>query len=232
MIFDGGTRVVQTPVYSEKDNLSHSKSLIKLNADNSVSISAAVSKESELQDDLRTLIDRKNTKDIESAIYRSVHLKNTTINAYTITKVEPDKPVVSFNLDLKDERTIRKTEARLFVRTDIFTPIASIPEKTDHRTQQVHVNTGYTQCDTLIFNLPTGYTPESFKAADTKTFSNKFGYANCNITYSPETGNLQLIRSFCLKHANYSAEDYNALRDFFLKAYKQCCPELVLKKQS
>ena len=230
MIYDGGARIVKTPVYAEKDNGSHSKSVIKLNTDNSVSIAAVVSKHSEFQDNLRSIIEQKDPKNIEAAVYNGAHLKNSTINAYSIINVEPDKPVVSFSLDARDEGTIRKTESRLFVKTDIFTPITYIPERTEHRSQKVYVNTGYTQTDTLVYALPTGYAPESFKAGEAKEFTDKFGYANCDITYSAETGQLQLIRKFCLKHATYGPEEYNALREFLLKTTKQCCPELVLRK--
>jgi len=231
MIFDGGARVVRTPVYAENNNLSHSKALIKPNEDNSVSISASVTKESELQDNLRAVIDLKDAKNIEAAIYDAAHIKNTTINSYSITRVEPDRPEVSFSLDLRNESTVKKTESRMFIKTDLFMPITSIPEKNDHRTQTVHVATGYTQSDTLIYTLPAGYAPESFKADDVKEFTDQFGYANCSITYSAATGELRLVRNFCLKQATYPAADYSAFREFLLKASKQCCPELVLKKQ-
>lgn len=231
MIYNGGARVIKTPSYNEDYNISRSTSFIKLNPDNTVSIKTSMAKESELQDDLRVIIDQKDAKNIELAIYNSVHLKNTTINTYSVTEVGQDKPRILFTLDLKDESTVRKSDTRLFIKTDLYNPITSIPEKNENRSQQVVIKAGFTQSDTLIYSLPAGYTPESFKAEDDKQFTNQFGYANRRLNYNNETNELTLIRTFCLKQATYPANQYQALRDFLLKSQKQCCPELVLKKQ-
>lgn len=232
MIFDGGARIVNTPDYNEKNNLSNTKATIKLNADNIVSVSASITKQSELQDELRAAINQKDAKYIEATIYSSSHLKNTTISSYAVTAVEADMPVASYTLNLTDENTIKQTELRLFIKTNLFSPITSIPEKNEHRTQKVYVNTGYTQSDTLIYILPTGYIPESFKSGVEKEIIDQFGTAKCNIKYVTETGEIFVIRSFCLKHAVYSADQFQPLRDFLLKSIKLCCPELVLKKQA
>ena len=230
MIIDGGARLIRTPVSGQDENLSLSSSRIKLNADISVSITVSFTQIGELQDNLRSQINLKDSKHIESAIYEAAGLKNTTINSYTIKNVESDKPLISFALDLKDEKTIKQTESRLFLKTDIFSPVPSVPEKNETRTEDIVVKQGYTQTDTIILTLPTGYSPENFKADETKEAIDTFGCAKCHIVYLPQTGELQIIRTFSLRRSTYPAGLYQSFRSFLLKAKKQCCPELVLKK--
>lgn len=230
MVYEGGATVVKTPKYTEYHNRSNLDAHIKLNDDNSVSVQASIVKEGELQDNLRYYVSTKDARNTESAVYSSSHIKNMTIGSYKVTEVDTDKPRLAYTLALTGEGAVKRTEARMFVQTGVFAPLAGVPAKNENRKQQVKVGYGFTQSDTLLYALPIGYEPENFKPEDAKEVITKYGSANYEVQYSSSTGELRLIRKFILKSASYPAEEFGPFREFLLQANKTTCPELVLRK--
>lgn len=228
MVFDGGGRLVKTPEGDEGITGRTTSAHIKT-TNEATSINARVKLSGKIQEIIKMVLDKSDQTPLKQLIGASANIKNSTVNSYNIDPPNPDSPSLVIAFDLSNENTIHKTESRIFVKTDIFQPFNNIPDKNDKRTQAVNVSMGFNQSDTIVYMLPVGYSPENFNIDDAKTYADQFGYANCSIKYIGGTGELTLIRNFCLKHGVYPANQYTPFREFLLKSMKICCPELVLK---
>jgi hypothetical protein len=231
LINDDGGRLIATPGHSDAYNRCISTWHIKHNEDNTSLISATVDRRGDLQDTLRQVVSQNDQKVTQQMIYAEMHLKNTTILSYSVREMNPDSPQVVLNIQMTNENTVRKTDTRVFIKTDLFSPVPTIPIKSENRTQPIYINTGYSQTDTLVYELPADYLAENFTVGDMKKISSSFGAASCSIQYITAAGELIVIRSFLLKSGIYGKEEYPAFREFLLQTARTICPELVLRKK-
>ena len=231
LVYEGGARLIFIPPHLNNYKTCSSHLTFKQDSETGNVISAVALRRGELQDTLRFLNDQNDKKVTGAFIYHSLNLQNTVVNSFTIAPVNQDSALVIISLDLSNEIAIKKTDARIFIKTDLLAPIINVPAKNEARNDAIDISSGYVQTDTLVYNLLPGYAPENFKTEEERINTSMFGETSCKISYTAEIGLLSVIRSYKLKPGNYPGSEYSNFRNFLLQAQKSIAPELVLKKK-
>jgi hypothetical protein len=230
LVYDGGARIIHTPVYTEADNHRCATTDISWQEGGDCLINSHITLTGEMQERLRAVFADREATNIEQALLQQISIPNAHMNGYEGLQVSNLKPELAYGVKFSSQYPVKQIGSRLFVHTNVFNPLRELPDKADAGNLPVKIKQGFVQADTLVFRLPAGLQPENFKATDNYSIESLFGKAVSAVSYNQADGTLTITRNLTLKEATYSPSHYPAFCDFMAKAAKAFCPDLVLKK--
>ncbi len=221
-----GGKLVKTPTYDHRTNLSENRSTVTLAADGSAIIEATANyKGAFTQEVFRNQKTYYSQTEIEEWFMEHSSIPSFTIRSFEISPedLEPETKV-DYHLDVR--RYCSKAGKRFFVPLNVINPLGSVPEKMEKRHFPIVLNHGYTEQDTYTFKIPEGYeienTPQS--AAEVKS-----DFASYSVKIEKQAdGSLTYHRTFQIRPTRMPAEDYDKFREFFLEVSKLDNMKMVL----
>ncbi len=226
MVTEDGGKLIRTKKYLPKENRKESVINVNLFADGKAKIQ----------------IDRTFTgMEIDSKNFHSLYIKGENdINKWLLDKsdlgdvkmntfnlhpvIEGVVPVAGFTSTLDSEKEAKIIGKRLFISPEKYfdSDLSKISES--KREKPISVKYGYTQIDTLIYDLPENLYIEG--APKTYELNTKFGSYKKDVQV--EQGKVVYIRKFVFNDGTYPATDFEMFKDFVNSVLKSDRDKLVL----
>lgn len=155
-----------------------------------------------------------------------INLSQADILSLQISECKDKNPSFTLNYTASTHQYGHKTGNRLFIPTNVFRKSFSVPHITK-RTYPIHINYGYSDTDSIHFQLPEGYVIEGLpQAVDLK---NKFGSFHSSIQVDGRE--VLILHHLLMRKGIYSPEEYAAFLDFRKQVGAQYNGKMILKKE-
>lgn len=154
-------------------------------------------------------------KEQEEELYKQFSLPGLKIFDFNLA-VKEGVSVTSSCYFKASAKVASKTGSRLFVPIIPVKPYSRTLAKPKLRKLDFVVESGWTDCDTIVYTIPAGYKVESMVAD--KSIETEFG--SYKLTCSIVKGQLIFVRTMSIAENHYSAVKYNSFVDFINTASK------------
>lgn len=211
-ITDGGASVVSTPVYNEFTNTQSRTASVALSVDGNA-IAHVVTTYSGQQyenDYLHTVLGDQYDKQKEW-VQDNTDIPSFDIKSFAMENVKEKIPSAIVSLDLILNRNASVSGKRMFLTPNLMNRSTYIPEKVETRKTNVIRRMGYTDYDTIRYQVPESIYPEFLPKAI--HLESRFGTYDASFTLD-EKG-LTYIRKIVIKQGEQPASSYNELIDFY-----------------
>ncbi|MBR6309577.1 MAG: hypothetical protein IKR52_00055, partial [Paludibacteraceae bacterium] len=115
---------------------------------------------------------------------------------------------------------------RLFIPINRFNNnVIKLPEA--ERLTPINIEIGYNDCDTITFNIPSGYTIES--TPPDFEYKSEFGISKMNFKITEQQ--IIVVQYFSLHSGSYTKDKYNDLLQLMKECRKLYNSQIVLRKK-
>lgn len=221
----GGT-LHRLPTYADSLNTQINNALVSLQPDGNARIEVKQSSR------LFQYEDKAHIPTLEPArqkdwLRSGISLVQADIDNIRIKEIPQKEPQLDIDYNINSNQYGNRTGKRLFIPVNIFHKDFYRPSSSGKRTQDIQINYGYLDIDSLNIRLPEGYEIESLPG--TTDIETKFGKFHSSITLK-EGGNMLIVHRLLFHQGKYPKEDYTAFLDFRKNVAMQYAAKIILKK--
>lgn len=152
-----------------------------------------------------------STDDQKKWIQNNTEIPTFVVNDFSITETKSKIPTATVKMNLTLAKYASVSNKRIFMTPNLMNRSTFIPEKVESRKTPFVLRLGYTDIDTIRYQIPESIYPE-FLPPDTKLTS-RFGTYEAG--YKLDAGSLIYIRKMTRKDGEFPAEAYQELIDFY-----------------
>lgn len=156
----------------------------------------------------------------------NINLNHATISNLQITEEKEAIPQIGICYKINSEQYGSKTGNRLFIPANIFRKAFNSPELKE-RKQDIHIDYGYLDSDTICLQLPEGYSIESLPKPC--IIENKFGTFYSSLQSKEKE--IQIVHRLLMRKGVYPKEQYKEFLDFRKQIAAQYNGKIILKKE-
>lgn len=227
MTAEGG-KVCTLPSYTSSENLAESVTVLNVKEDGNLEGEFVLTEHLHGFSTNQSII-RSNDRS-KHVNYINRYLNFPTLNIGTIHTSEnlSDLPFCTLSADFKASNYITKTGQRLFI------PLVPLKKnyfntfKSKERKQDIVIDYGFCERDSVIFNLPEGYVLES--KPKNILYLTEYGSL---LTFLKQTSDNQITFSLYIevKEGRYDREKYNEIKNFYQAIVASTKAKLVVRKE-
>ena len=156
----------------------------------------------------------------------NINLVQANISDVQITEKKDAIPQIALQYAVDTEQYGNKTGNRLFIPANIFRKGFITPEL-KQRIQDVHINYGYLDTDSILLQIPEGYAieslPKSYKA------ENNFGTFSSSLQVKGKE--IYIVHRLLMHKGVYPKESYKDFLEFRKQIAGQYNSKIILKKE-
>lgn len=227
LIDEDGGHVVNTPVYTSKDNVQ----LRKVNAtiDETGSLTAEVNTyfsgiEQELQ---HSLIHDANKEQRDKYLNRALNLPTYAVDKYDYKETQAPVPSVDEYLHITSPGYASITGKRLFLQPNLFNKSQIKLSKDEERKYNIEYPFASAETDSIEITVPAGYTPESIPS--NVSIENKFG--RYSLSFKVTNNKIEVVRKQIVDKNVFPPSEYTELVKFYDNMYKADRSKIVFVKK-
>jgi hypothetical protein len=225
---DGG-KLIRTPTYDERVNIAKTEATIKLDSEGSAESEVHFTHSAIQQDELVSIAE-SSADEQKKFIYNLLHIDNVNIKDFRLKRIKQRIPRVEQDIKLVIQSLASKSGKRLFLPINVFSKWGNIPSSDSTRRFKVQAHEhGFTQQDSVTFQLPDGYKPETKPTP--LSINSLFGSFEMSITEKSPT-ELVFYRKLILNNKILPKEKFPELVDFLKNVAKADKGKLILVKTS
>lgn len=222
---DDGGKIVNIPGLEDSLSIQSRKITVNLNTDGSGNAISSTQFKGYLFENRFGLKD-KDREDQKKWLYKNLHISNFALNDFAFIEDKDKDPIIYENLDIDLKNYATVTGNRLFVTLNLMNRSTYLPKELDERKTPIVLWSGYQHIDSVIYNIPDGYTIENVPT-ETK-FESEFGIYSA---IAKVKGNQILyVRKELLRKGTYPASSYNGFQELCKKIEKTDRLRAVLVK--
>jgi Domain of Unknown Function with PDB structure (DUF3857) len=222
-----GGKVVHTPVYDEKVNFIHKTGSVKVGLEGGATTEATIIY-SGIKQGIASQLTEINADTRKKYVYETLKIDNATINEMTFSRKKTRIPIVEQKLNLTIEPLASKSGKRLFLPVNVFSKFTRVPSADSTRLFQVQADeNGFTEQDSVTFQLPEGYKSETKPTP--LSITSPFGSFEMTLTEKSPT-ELVFYRKFILNNKILPKEKFPELVEFLKNVAKADKGKLILVK--
>jgi hypothetical protein len=225
-VTDEGGKVVRTPKYNEQNNVFLKKSTVLLD-----SLGNAVIQSNHyyagLQAESLECVSEKDEAEQKKYFYKSLKIKQFDIKKLHYQRHKTRIPTVDETFEVSVEKLASVTGKRLFLPLNLFSIWDDISWSDSTRQYDVQADDrGFTQLDSIEFQLPVGFRMESKYAPI--ALESEFGSYEMKVT--SQNNKILFYRKMVLNNKILPKEKFELLNDFLRQVIKADKSKLVLVK--
>lgn len=133
------------------------------------------------------------------------------------------------DIELTAKKYASKTGDRLLLSPNFFNVLSKVPTRYRDRKLPFQIARGYHDTDEYVISIPENFEIEALQ--NDVLIENKFGKYSYSITKNDDH-TLMFKRRFILNKGDYTKEDYENFRNFYLEVVKQDQSRIILIKKS
>lgn len=227
VITDEGGVICRLPEYAEAKNVTQSNVVINVKEDGSTTGNLSFVENLFCYDDVIGLLRSNDREKIVEYVNYNTGFPKIQFGEYSVTENRSSEPSVKFETKFEASEFVNKTGTRLFIpicplRKPNFNVFTAAERKLD-----IYISRGYVDADTIVFNIPEGYTVESLPKPMTEetkfgAFKSKVEVKNSSITYTQD---------ILIHKGRYNKDEYKDMREFYRKINAALKQKIVIKKE-
>ena len=219
-----GGELVRLPLYPDTLNKQDKTVKIALQADGSAQLSVNEVSSLFQYEDLRGIsrIEAGRQKDY---LRNKVNLSNATIDQIQILERRELCPQIDISYRVQTGQYGNKTGNRLFIPINVFRQGLRLPAK-DERQQDIHINYGYLDTDSISIDIPEGFVIEALPHP--VHIEKEFGTFSSTITV--EGNEIKATHQFLMRRGIYTKDSYEDFLKFRKAMVEQYAAQVVLRK--
>ena len=222
-----GGKIAHTPKYDETVNFIHKTGLVKVGIEGGATTEATILY-SGIKQGLASQLTEINADTRKKYVYETLKIDNATINDMSFSRKKTRIPIVEQKLNLTIEPLASKSGKRLFLPINVFSKWTQVPSTDSTRLFQVQADeNGFTEQDSVTFQLPEGYKPETKPTP--LSITSPFGSFEMSITEKSPT-ELIFSRKLILNNKILPKEKFPELVEFLKNVAKADKGKLILVK--
>ena len=223
---EGGT-LVTLPNYSDSQNRQVSKADITLSADGSASISMRQRSYLKQYEDMLPVV-HSNQQEQRNTLAHTLKIPGIHIQKMTISDIKDDYaiPFTDTEATMTADSYATGSLQRLFVPICPFHQGYTSLNSKEPRTNDITVDYGYHDTDTITITIPEGYTIEAMPS--NTDIQSDFGTFTSTITLHDNV--ITVINQLLMRNGTYGKEKYDELCTFRNAAIRQYRQKVILRK--
>lgn len=223
-ITENGAEIVNTPVYTEHDNIQSRTAnvVVESNGNAKATIKTHYSGLQYENDGLSSILENQ-FDDQKKWVEQNTEIPSFEINSFKFENKKDRIPTATVSLDLTLRRFATVSGKRLMITPNLMSKNSFVPEKVESRKTEIVRSMGYTDLDTIRYQIPNEIYPE-FLPEPVKLKS-RFG--EYESSYSVDQGLVLYTRKMVMRKGRYPAEAYQELIDFYKAVTKADNVKLV-----
>jgi hypothetical protein len=225
LITPNGGKIVRTPLLTSEANRQTRSALVSIDPDGIVNAEVTTKYTGYQYDNVSPILD-ESFKEQEKAIYDDLGVTGATIINFAYDVKKGKIPEAQERITLTSDKYTTKTGTRMFVPLNMFNQRRSIPSKVEIRKMPIRQTYAYFDKDSIIYQLPKGYTLETLPKS--KTFTTRFGEFKSSIR--TDSGKVTYIREIKIFKGDYPKETYPELVEFYSNIVSNDKAKAVLKE--
>jgi REP element-mobilizing transposase RayT len=227
LITEEGGVVVNTKNYLKEDNLQLRKAVGNIIEDGSLQTSIETKYFSMQQDHMHKFINFRSKDKVKEILQADLGLPTYNLNEFKYTEKKNINPEIQEDLDIFVSNYATITGKRLFITPNLLNK-SSDKVILEDRLYDLCINYAYKDVDTIEYQLPTGYKPES--VPQDVSLVTKFGTYKSSIKFVEDKIIYTRIRE--QYSGRFSNKDYNDLVAFYNEIYKADRNKIVMVKNN
>lgn len=227
VVSDDGGKLHRLPSYTDKQNLKESKLTLNIsedgNANGKIEFSDHVFRYENWEGKLKTLNRDLNLKYLNS----NIKFPKVQYGEIAIANNKSDLPSSNIKASFEASDYANKTGNRLFIPLCPLSKISSGLFTSSTRKADILFETGFSDKDTIVFNIPETYIPESLP----KNIKLDTPYGSFETIIKQEGNQITYTQDIDVYSGRYSSSEYKEIKDFFSQISTAVKRKLVIKKQ-
>jgi hypothetical protein len=228
LITPEGGRLVNTPAYTAADNVQRRTVRVKLKDTGDGSASVLTHYIGEEHEDHQEVIHSLSPEEQRKWLYKNIQIPTFDVSSFTFELKKGRLPEVTEKLELNLRQCATLSGKRMFVTPNLMNKWTNVPKSVEKRKWEVERTTAYTNIDTVIYEIPAGYTLE-FKPGDV-TYTTEFG--SYKAITQVEGQQVTYVRSLQMHKGRFSPEAYPKMVEFMNNMLKADNQQLVFVKNT
>ncbi|MFC6996681.1 DUF3857 domain-containing protein [Rufibacter roseus] len=222
-----GGKLVSTPKFTAQDNTQKRLVKVKLNSQGG-GVGEAVTVFTGRQHEDRTeVLNRLKPDEQLKWLYKATDIPSFEIKKFTLEKVK-GVPQVNENLQLELPRVASVSGRRMFITPNLMNRRQSVPLTTETRKHDVVLTYPYYDVDSVEFEIPAGFKPES--VPQPVKISSVFGEYEAKVNM--KDGKLVYQRQLTMHKGRFAPDRYAELVEFLKKVSRADQQQVVLAADS
>jgi hypothetical protein len=226
MVDEEGGHIVRTPNYFTNENLQLRKVTADINKEGTLVANVKTVFTGVQQELQHSLIHNYSDEERKKYLNSYISLPTYVVEKNEYKETKGKLPIVEEYLKIVSAGYANISSKRLFVTPNLFNKGGKLsndkPRKFD-----IEIDYAYKDVDTIIINIPEGYTTEALPKD--VSITNKFG--TYSIQFSVKGEQINVLRIYETKEANYPASDYSDLVKFYNEIAKADRSKIVMLKK-
>ena len=225
LITPEGGKLCRLPSYPDSLNTQSITAQVVLSPTGSVNIAAKESSRL-FQYESTAPITHLEPSRQKDRLHSGITLGQANIGNIKIVEKKEAMPQIDISYSISSEQYGNKTGNRLFIPINVFRKGFSTPEMKE-RKQDIHIEYGYLDTDSITLQLPDGYVIESMPK--TCTLKNRFGKFTSSLKV--EDKEIKVIHQLLMYKGVYPKAMYKDFLDFRKLVAAQYNGKIILKKE-
>ncbi len=225
-ISDKGGELIRTPEYQQKQNSKKCFAEMTVNQDGSIEGKIVLTLTGLMYDEVFRFI-HDDAKEQKKWLHKNLNIPEFDILNFSVTEAGDRIPEAVISLDLSIPKYCSKTGKRMFIPLNMLDKLKEIPKDDDKRETDILLYRSFTVSDSVIFNLPSSYTPEHIPKE--KSFNSTFGEYNSKS--KADSTRILYLRNIKVNKGHYSKTLYPEFKEFYRNVVNADKTKLVLKKK-
>lgn len=221
-----GGKLANTPAYTAFENAQHRSVTVKLD-DKGNGTANVLTRYTGLEHEThRNVMQAASPEDQRKWLYRNISIPSFEVKSFSFDLKKDRLPVLTEKLDLTLRQCATLSGKRMFVTPNLMNKWDSTPNTVENRKWDVVRASAYTNTDTIVYEMPAGYTLEN-KPSDTD-YKTEFG--SFKATTKVEGQKIKYVRTLQMYKGRYKPEAYTKMLEFMNNVVKADGQQLVFVK--
>lgn len=227
LITEEGGKLVKTPQLSARDNVEENRVKIILSEDGSASLTNTAIFKGAQHEKFRYLHHNYSLEEQKKWFIRYTDLPSSTIEDFAISPAA-QSPQCELAYTLNIPRYGSKAGRRLFIPANLVNAFSKIPDPLEKRYHPIVIERGYSERDTIEFEIPEGYEIESIPKEAIQISTD---YAHYELVVENGANSFTFARNLEVESVRLPPEAYDEFRNFFKEIGKLDNMRVVLVKK-
>ncbi|TKK71951.1 DUF3857 domain-containing protein [Ilyomonas limi] len=227
LIASDGGHVVNTPVYKSTDNLQLRKVYATIDDNGDLDAAILTTFSGEQEEPLHSLMYSTNKELREEILNNAINLPTYKVEKNDYSEVKGRIPVIHEDLHITSPNYASITGKRLFIKPNLFNKTGTKLSKDSARVYDIAISSSYMDVDTVIIQIPAGYTVEAMPKD--VALESKFGKYSINFKVADSA--ITMLRTNEVSAVMLPASEYEALVNYYDAMYKADRSQIVFVKK-
>ena len=157
----------------------------------------------------------------------SINLVQAEVDNIRYNEQKQQMPSMDIFYNISSNQYGSQTGKRLFLPTNIFHRSFYTSNESTERTQDILIEYGYVDTDSIQIQLPDGYTIESLPTATRQ----ETAFGTFSTSLQTVENNIHIVHQLFMKRGRYPKEKYGKFLEFRKEAAKQYNSKIIIRKK-